>query len=213
MSLQLADSFVGRWAIALMWSAVACWGLAAVAAVARGIHDSRARRWWLLLAALSAAMSLEMALGTRYQLIVLLRSALKTAGRDYYLGRRPVQGALIVGGLVVAAGLAAWAWSIARRVSPGCKLALIGALVGWAGIVIETISLHQIDMHYSIYWAIWFTGLALTFAGLARGGNPGRLDDAIQVDSTGRRIARLAAAVVLLSLPEVVDLVWRRLGG
>jgi hypothetical protein len=213
MSLQLADAFVGRWGSTLSWAIAVCWALTSLAAIARGILNPASRRWWLLLSALTAAIALEMPLGLRFQVMGMLRSALKSAGHDYYMGRRPVQGAMIAGGLLIAAGLAAWAWSAATRVQPGCKLALAGACLGWAGIAIETTSLHQIDVHYSIYWTIWWTGLALTVAGLAWGGKSARADETFHVDSAGKRLVRLSAAVVLLSIPEVIDLIWSGLGG
>jgi hypothetical protein len=211
MTLQLVEEFLTSRGTILSWITAVCWALASLAAVARGAMNPAARRWWLLLAALTAALALEMPLGMRFQVMGMLRAALKSAGQGYYLGRRPVQGAVIVGGLTLAAGLAAWAWSAATRVPSGCKLALTGICLAWAGVALETTSLHQLDAHYSIYWGTWWTGLALTLAGLAWGNTPIQADEPLRGDPVGRRLARLSAAFVLLSMPEVIDLVWKSL--
>jgi len=170
IGIQEIDAFVDAWPTELAWLASACWTVAAlVAMVHRSRADERSRVGWLALAVLCVLLAVEMPLCLRFKASGALRQLLKSAGPDYYAIRRPVQAAVIGACLVLAAGLAVWALRRAGHLSGACKLGLAGASVGVMGFLLELISLHYVDRHYSIYWSTWYFGILLIHLGLILG--------------------------------------------
>jgi hypothetical protein len=161
----------------LMWFSVTCW--AAIAFGALGVSSwsrDRERRAWFGIAALALVFAVEMAHPYRYWLTEQLRQALRAVGGDEGArGRRPIQAAVILIVLVAASGLLADFLARARCLATSGKLGVMGVGIGLLGFVLETISLHQVDRYYTIYWSIWFLGIALAASGVvgalaARGG-------------------------------------------
>jgi len=161
----------------LMWLSVTCW--AAIGFGALGVSSrsrDRERRAWLGIAALALLFAVEMTHPYRYWLTDQLRQALRAVGGDEAArGRRPIQAAVILIALVAASGLLAGFLARARSLATSGKLGVMGIGLGLLGFVLETISLHQVDRYYTIYWSIWFLGIALAAGGVvgaltARGG-------------------------------------------
>lgn len=154
------------WGFRPSWVVAAGWAAVGLAAAARSARDRAHRRPWLAAALVAALLAADLALSARYALGEALRSAVRGVGGAAALrGRRPVQAGLVLAALAATAGgLAA---SFARwRAAPAPLLrTALGLGLGGLGVLLEVISLHQIDAHPAIYWAIRLFGLALAATG------------------------------------------------
>jgi hypothetical protein len=230
--IERVDQFV-RWHGGLLtWSTVAGWsavGFGALALAAR--PGGRDRKIWLGSAALALLFAFEMTYPVRFLIEDVLRAALRIVGGDEAVrGRHRIQAVAVLIMLIVSVGLMATFLARAKRLGVSSKLAVVGLSIGLIGFLLETISLHHIDMHYVIYWSIWFLGIALAAVGVAdsfvRGdgaliasgaspharysvGSAGLRDER---DTLEHRTLRLGIVVLVLALPEIVYLVGSLFG-
>lgn len=94
---------------------------------------------WIVMGLISLFYSLECVMSWRHQLHIAANAAMGS----YYAERWPLQIALIAGGSIVAAILAAILLGTNR--DRAARVAMTGTLMATALFALETISLHEID--------------------------------------------------------------------
>ena len=212
--IETIDALSRAHSITLMWALVAGWATVGVGAFILAARGE--------IAALGFLFAAEMIFPCRYLVADRLRAALRAVGGEEAVrGRRPVQAAVIATLLIAASALLAR--SLGRRRSPATtgRLAPLGMAVGLLGFALETISLHQIDAYYIIYWSIWYAGLALALIGVARplartAAAPAYAKYSVtslgvraERDPPIRRLSRICLVLIALATPELVDLAIR----
>jgi len=213
----------------LAWATIAGWATIGLAALGLSFRARGRDRWaWAGTAALSILFAVEMASPHRYALAVRAKSALRAfGGEEAIRGRRPIQAAVILILLIVASGLLAWFLGRRGRLSTPARWAVVGTGVALLGLLLETISLHQIDLYYTIYWSIWLAGIATALIGVGSGfGVPAGPAPAAtppprsrsSAASLGlrredepplRRASRMVLLMIALAAPELVELASR----
>ncbi|WP_165226874.1 hypothetical protein [Aquisphaera insulae] len=207
----------------------ACWCLVGLLAAAllfrRADAGSTPRRLWWTLAVLGPVAFIEMGLSVRYRLMGNWRELVRvTLGSRAVASRHSWQGFVVAGAVIVAVGLVAWLAHRTRRWPVAARITVVGTIVALLGFTLEIISFHNIDLHYGVYWSLWFSGLGLMLLGLAwslathSAAVRADRDDGMGVrryrvasvttsarrDPITARLQRLAIAVLLLAVPELV---------
>jgi hypothetical protein len=187
-----------------------------------------ARHFWVMLTIVSPLACLEMGWPVRYDAMDAVRSLVReAAGSEAVQGRRPWQAAMVLITLVASVGLMGFvARSFGRWTAPA-RLAAAGLLTSLTGFALEIISLHQLDLHYGVYWSLWLGGLAIMLSAIAWAGasgfaprtagrpndgmgrrtytipGSGRVGPGNPVEPLGVRLRRVGWIGLWLALPEI----------
>jgi len=150
--------------------------LATVACAGAGIRAGKARGWWWAMAALAAALTIDLQTNYRFYLSGLLSGIARDG--HWYDGRRPIQAAFLAAGGLAGIMLTAWLlWGVRRHGWP-LRLGLFGTALGAALFLLDVVSLHQVDeilnatvgriMAIGIGWVVAATFLTAGAWGAAR---------------------------------------------